>query len=182
MKKMVTYFQNRKNAKRYELIEELTMDSKACLQDVETGEQKFYAQSTLKKNFFKEVVEVEVEVPTEDTQVPGCRANMITNQLYGDKVVIKNTNSYIGFFVAKKSVAQIAYNKKRLTVSVNHAEFFGYLESADDKEEVLAIVEKCFSKTAPTKYGWRMDYEMDVTDLTNNEIKVIIESAIETRC
>ena len=50
-----------------------------------------------------------------------------------------------------------------------------------NKDELLAIVDKCFYKEAPAKYGWRMDYEMDVTDLTNDEIEALIELAIATR-
>ena len=43
------------------------------------------------------------------------------------------------------------------------------------------MVDKCFYKEAPAKYGWRMDMEIDVTDLTNKEIVEIINTAIEAR-
>lgn len=98
MKQMVTVYTNKKNNKKFELIPEITMDGKACLEDMETGEQKFYAQSTLKKNFFKEEVEKEIEVPSADEQEPGLRANLICNPFYSksEGVTVKSTQSYIG--------------------------------------------------------------------------------------
>ena len=183
MKQMVTVYTNKKNNKKFELIPEITMDGKACLEDMETGEQKFYAQSTLKKNFFREEVEKEIEVPSADEQEPGLRANLICNPFYSksEGVTVKSTQSYIGIACGKKSVAQVAFNKKHLTVSVNKDEFFGFLESAESKEEILVLVDKCFYKEAPAKYGWRMNFEIEVTDLTNAEIEKIIEAAIEAR-
>ena len=68
-----------------------------------------------------------------------------------------------------------------MTVSVNKEEFFYYLESFEDRPKVLEMVDKCFYKEAPAKYGWRMDMEIDVTDLTNKEIVEIINTAIEAR-
>ena len=181
MKKMVTIYENKVNGKKYELIPEITFEGKACLEDKETGEQKFYAESTLKRKFFKTEVEVEVETPTADEQEPALRANLIRNEITGEGVQIKETQSYIGIVYGKKSAAQIAFTKKRLTVSVNKQEFFYYLESFEDRPEVLEMVDKCFYKEAPAKYGWRMDMEIDVTDLTNKEIVEIINTAIEAR-
>lgn len=181
MKKIITVYENKKNMKKFELIPELEMDGKACLQDMETGEQKFYAQSTLKKNFFKTEQEIEIEEVVADEQEPGLRANLIRNEFYREGVAVRETQSYIGIVFGKKSVAQIAYNKKRLTVSVNKEEFFYYLESFENKPEVLQMVDRCFYKEAPAKYGWRMDIEIDVTELTNDEIVKIIETAIEAR-
>ena len=183
MKQMVTVYTHKKNMKKFELVPEITMDGKVCLEDTETGEQKFYAVSTLKKNFFKEEIEKEIEVPSADEQEPGLRANLICNPFYGvgEGVVVKSTQSYIGVACGKKSVAQVAFNKKHLTVSVNKDEFFSFLQGAESKEEILALVDKCFYKEAPAKYGWRMNFEIDVTDLTNAEIEKIIESAIEAR-
>lgn len=183
MKQMVTVYTNKKNNKKFELIPEIVLDGKACLEDMETGEQKFYAQSTLKKNFFKEEVDKEIEVPSADEQEPGLRANRICNPFYSksEGVTVKSTQSYIGIACGKKSVAQVAFSKKHLTVSVNKDEFFGFLESAENKEEILVLVDKCFYKEAPAKYGWRMNFEIEVTDLTNAEIEKIIEAAIEAR-
>lgn len=149
---------------------------------METEEQKFYAPSTLKRNFSKEEVEKVVEIPTLDEQEPELRARFIRNEFYDrENVQVKETKSYIGISRGKKSVAQIAFTKKRLTVSVNAAEFYSYLEIVEDKPEVLQLVDKCFYKTAPAKYGWRMDFEIDVTDLTNKEIVAIINTAIDAR-
>lgn len=181
MKQMVTVYTNKKNGKKFELIPEITFEGKACLEDMETGEQKFYAESTLKRNFYKEEVEKEVEIPSAEEQEPALRANLIRNDVNGEGVQIKETQSYIGIVYGKKSAAQIAFTKKRLTVSVNKEEFFYYLESFEDRPEVLELVDKCFYKEAPAKYGWRMDMEIDVTDLTNKEIVEIIDTAIEAR-
>lgn len=182
MKKIITVYENKKNLKKFELIPELELDGKACLQDMETGEQKFYAQSTLKKNFFKTEQEIEVPDPVADEWAPQLRACIIRNEAsYKEGVTIRETLSYIGVVFGKKSVAQIAFNKKRLTVSVNKEEFFYYLESFEQKPEVLELVDRCFYKEAPAKYGWRMDIEIDVTDLTNKDIVKIIETAIDAR-
>ena len=53
MKQMVTVYTNKKNGKKFELIPEITFEGKACLEDMETGELKFYAESTLKRNFYR---------------------------------------------------------------------------------------------------------------------------------
>ena len=182
MKKIITVYTNKKNSKKFELIPELMMGDKVCLQDMETEEQKFYAPSTLKKNFFKEEVEVNEPDPVADEFEPALRANLVRNEFYGiEGVTVKETQSYIGIVFGKKSVAQIASNKKRLTVSVNKEEFFYYLESFEKKPEVLEMVDRCFYKEAPAKYGWRMDLEIDVTELTNSDIVSIIHTAIEAR-
>ena len=182
MKKIITVFTHKKNNKKFELIPETMMGDKACLKDMETGEEKFYAPSTLKKNFFKEEVEVNEPDPVADEFEPALRANLVRNEFYGvDGVTVKETQSYIGIVFGKKSVAQIASNKKRLTVSVNKEEFFYYLESFEKKPEVLELVDRCFYKEAPAKYGWRMDLEIDVTELTNSNIADIIRTAIEAR-
>lgn len=181
MKKLVTIYQNKKSGKKYELIPELMYGEKICLEDQETGEQKFYAESTLKKNFYKSQVEVEIEQQKDTDLETGLRANLIRNQFYKEGIEIKETQSYIGIVYGKKSVAQIAFTKKRLTVSVNKEEFFYYLESFEKKPEVLELVDKCFYKEAPAKYGWRMDIEIDVTDLSNSDIVKIIETAVEAR-
>lgn len=182
MKKIITVYQNKKNGKKFELIPELMMGDKVCLKDVETGEEKFYAPSTLKKNFFKEQVEVNEPDPVADEFEPALRANLIRNQFYGiEGVTVKETKSYIGIVFGKKSVAQLAYNKTRLTVSVNKEEFFYYLESFEKKPEVLELVDRCFYKEAPAKYGWRMDIEIDVTELSNDNIVEIVKTAIESR-
>lgn len=182
MKKIITVYTHEKNNKKFELIPELMMGDKVCLQDMETEEQKFYAPSTLKKNFFKTEMEIEVPDPKADTWYPELRAAVIRNKFYGmEDVTVKETQSYIGITCGKKSVAQIAFNKKRLTVSVNKEEFFSFLESFDKKPEILELVDRCFYKEAPAKYGWRMDFEVDVTDLTNADIFVIIVAAIEAR-
>lgn len=182
MLKKVTVYTHKKNNKKFELIPELMMGDKVCLQDKETEEQKFYAPSTLKKNFWKTEETVFEPDPVADEFEPALRANLIRNEFYGEEgVTVKETQSYIGVVFGKKSVAQIAYNKKRLTVSVNKGEFFSYLESFESKPEVLELVDRCFYKEAPAKYGWRMDLEVDVTDLANAEIVKIIETAIEAR-
>lgn len=182
MKKIITVYTHKKNNKKFELIPELMQGDKVCLQDMETEEQKFYAPSTLKKNFFKEEQEIEVPDPKADNWHPELRAAVIRNKFYGmEGVTIKETKSYIGIVYGKKSVAQIAFNKKRLTVSVNKEEFFYYLESFENNPEVLQMVDRCFYKEAPAKYGWRMDLEIDVTDLTNADIFIIVVTAIESR-
>lgn len=181
MMKMVTVYTNKKNGKKFELIPEITFEGKACLEDMETGEQVFYAESTLKRNFYKTEVEKEIKVPSEDEEEPELRARFVRNDVRGEGVQIKETQSYIGIVYSKKSVAQIAFTKKRLTVSVNKEEFFYYLESFENRPEVLELVDKCFYKEAPAKYGWRMDMEIDVTDLTNKEIVEIINTAVEAR-
>lgn len=182
MKKIITVYQNKKNNKKFELIPELMMGDKVCLQDMETEEQKFYAPSTLKKNFWKTEMEVDVPDPNADEWEPQLRAAIIRNEFYKvEGATVRETQSYIGITYGKKSVAQIAFNKKRLTVSVNHEEFFYYLESFEKKPEVLELVDRCFYKEAPAKYGWRMDLEIDVTDLKNVDIVKIIETAIEAR-
>lgn len=182
MKKIITVYTHKKNNKKFELIPELMQGDKVCLKDTETGEDKFYASSTLKKNFFREEVEVNEPDPVADEFEPALRANLIRNKFYGmEGVTVKETKSYIGIVYGKKSVAQIASNKKRLTVSVNKEEFFYFLESFENKPEVLELVDRCFYKEAPAKYGWRMDLEIDVTDLTNADIFVIIVTAIEAR-
>lgn len=181
MKKMITIYENKKSGKKYKLIPELMFEDKACLEDKETGEQKFYAASTLKKNFYKTEVEVEIEEKKEEELETGLRANLIRNNFYKEGIVVKETQSYIGIVYGKKSVAQIAFTKKRLTVSVNKEEFFYYLESFEKKPEVLELVDKCFYKEAPAKYGWRMDIEIDVTELLDSEIVKIIETAVEAR-
>lgn len=181
MKRMVTIYTNKRNNKKFQLVPEITFEGKTCLEDVETGEQKFYAQSTIKRNFYKEEVEREVEIPSADEQEPALRANLIRDNVNIEGAQIKETQSYIGITHSKKSVAQIAFTKKRLTVSVNKEEFFYYLESFEAKPEVLELVDKCFYKEAPAKYGWRMNMEIDVTDLTNDEIVRIINTAIEAR-
>ena len=182
MKKIITVYENKKNNKKFELIPEIEFEGKACLRDMETGEEKFYAQSTLKKNFFKTEQEIEVADPVADEWEPQLRACIIRNMVsYQEGVAIRETQSYIGIVFGKKSVAQIAFNKKHLTVSVNKEEFFYYLESFENKPEVLELVDRCFYKEAPAKYGWRMDFEIEVTDLTNEEIVKIINTAIESR-
>lgn len=181
MKKTITVYENKKTGKKYELIPELTFEGKACLEDIVTKEQKFYADSTLKRNFYKTEIEKEIEVISANEQEPGLRANLIRNKIDGEGVQIKETQSYIGIVYGKKSVAQISFTKKRLTVSVNSEEFFYYLESFEDRPEVLEIVDNCFCKEAPAKYGWRMDMEIDVTDLTNEKIIEIINTAVEAR-
>lgn len=182
MKKIITVYENKKTGKKFELIPELMMGDKACLQDMETEEQKFYAPSTLKKNFFKTEMEIEEPDPVADEFEPALRANLVRHKFYGmEGVTVKETKSYIGIVYGKKSVAQIAFNKKRLTVSVNKEEFFYFLESFENKPEVLQMVDGCFYKEAPAKYGWRMDLEIDVTDLTNADIFIIIVTAIEAR-
>ena len=181
MKQKVTVYTNKKTGKKFELIPEITFEGKTCLEDMETGEQKFYAASTLKRNFYKEEVEKEIEVPSANEQEPALRANLIRSDVNGEGVQIKETQSYIGIAYGKKSAAQIAFTKKRLTVSVNKEEFFYYLESFEDRPEVLELVDKCFYKEAPAKYGWRMDMEIDVTDLTNKEIVEIINTAVDAR-
>ena len=64
---------------------------------------------------------------------------------------------------------------------MNKEEFFSYLESFENKPEVLELVDKCFYKEAPAKYGWRMDLELEVTELRNKDIVKIIETAVEAR-
>ena len=182
MKKIITVYTHKKNNKKFELIPELMMGDKVCLQDMETEEQKFYAPSTLKKNFFKEEQEIEVPDPKADNWYPELRAAVIRNKFYGmDGVTVKETQSYIGIVYGKKSVAQIAFNKKRLTVSVNKEEFFSFMESFENKPQILELVDRCFYKEAPAKYGWRMDFEIDVTDLRNDDIFIVILAAIEAR-
>lgn len=182
MKKIITVYTNKKNNKRFELIPELMMGDKVCLQDMETEEQKFYAPSTLKKNFWKEEMEVELPDPNPNEWEPQLRAAVIRNEFYKvEGATVRETQSYIGIVFGKKSVAQIAFNKKHLTVSVNKEEFFSYLESFESKPEVLELVNKCFYKEAPAKYGWRMDLEIEVTDLANQDIVKIIETAVEAR-
>lgn len=188
MKRIITVYENKKSGKKYELIPELMFEDKSCLQDMETGEQKFYAPSTLKKNFFKSEVEVEVETQAEEEQPTELRANLIVRDYFHDictkeeiGACIKETKSYIGISYHNKSCAQIAFTKKRLTVSVNKEEFFYYLESFEKKPEVLELVDKCFYKEAPAKYGWRMNIEIDVTELKNKEIAEILRTAVEAR-
>ena len=182
MKKIITVFTHKKNNKKFELIPELMMGDKVCLKDMETGEEKFYAPSTLKKSFWKEEVEVTEPDPVADEFEPGLRANLVRNKFYGmDGVIVKETQSYIGIIYGKKSVAQIAFNKKRLTVSVNKEEFFSFMEGFDNKPEILELVDRCFYKEAPAKYGWRMNFEIDVTDLRNDDIVIVILAAIEAR-
>lgn len=182
MKKIITVYTHKNNGKKFELIPELMQGDKVCLQDMETEDQKFYAPSTLKKNFFKEEKEIEVPDPKEDNWYPELRAAVVRNKFYGiDGVTVKETQSYISIVYGKKSVAQIAFNKKRLTVSVNAEEFYWYLESFEKKPEVLELVDRCFYKEAPAKYGWRMDFEIDVTDLRNDDIVSIIHTAIDAR-
>lgn len=53
MKQIVTVYTNKKNGKKFELIPEITFEGKACLKDMETGELKFYTESTLKRNFYR---------------------------------------------------------------------------------------------------------------------------------
>lgn len=182
MKKIITVYTHKNNGKKFELIPELMQGDKVCLQDMETQDHKFYAPSTLKKNFWKEEVEIDRHVPNEDEFAPGLRANCIRNEFYGiPSVTVKETQSYIGITCGKKSVAQIAFNKKHLTVSVNKDEFYWHLENVENKPEILELVDRCFYKEAPAKYGWRMDFEIDVTDLRNDDIVSIIRTAIEAR-
>ena len=181
MKKIITIYENKKSMKRFELVKELEMNGKSCLKDVETGEQKFYAQSTLKKNFFKTEQEIEVPDVVADEQKPALRANLIRNEFYKEGIEVRETKSYIGIIVGKKSVAQIAFNKKHLTVSVNKKEFFSYFENFENRLEVLNDINSCFYKEAPAKYGWRMDFEIDVTDLLNDRIVEIINTAVDAR-
>lgn len=179
--KIVTMYQNKKTGKEYELIPELMMGDKVCLRDNATGEDKFYAPSTLKKNFFSRQVEVELDRIRDTELQPGLRANLIRNKVKGEGVIINETNSYIGISYGKKSVAQIAFNKKRLTVSVNSEEFFCFLQGFEETHKAMELAEQCFHKIAPAKYGWRMDCEIDVTDLNNDDIVIIVEAAIESR-
>ena len=182
MKKIITVYTHKKNNKKFELVPEITMDDKVCLQDMETEEQKFYAPSTLKKNFFKEEMEIELPDPNPDEWEPQLRAAVIRNEFYKvEGATVRETQSYIGIVFGKKSVAQIAFNKKHLTVSVNKEEFFSYLESFENKPDVLESVNKCFYKEAPAKYGWRMDFEIEVTELTNEKIIDVIKTAVEAR-
>ena len=182
MKKIITVYENKKNMKKFELIPEIEMDGKACLRDMETGEEKFYAQSTLKKNFFKTEQVIEIADPNPNEYEPQLRACLIRNEVsYKEGVTIRETQSYIGVVFGKKSVAQIAFNKKHLTVSINKEEFYSYLESFESKPEVLEMINGCFYKEAPAKYGWRMDFEIEVTELSNADIVKIIETAIEAR-
>ena len=190
MTKIITIYENRKTGKTYELIPELMFESKSCLQDTETGEQKFYAASTLKKNFIKTEKEVEIEVETAEEELPetAVRADEIVRThftaLCTKKEIgatIKETKSYIGISYHKKSCAQVSFTKKRLAVSVNKQEFFSYLESFENKPEVLEAIDRCYYKEAPAKYGWRMDIEFDVTDLGNMEIVSILKTAVEAR-
>lgn len=178
MKQIVKVYTHKVNGKVFELIPEITMGDKVCLEDRDTKEQKFYAPSTLKRHFYFTEQEVEIN----DTLPMGLRANLIRNEFYRkNDVQVKETKSYIGIMFGKKSVAQIAFTQKRLTVSINKDEFYTYLEVVEDRPEVLQIVDKCFYKTAPAKYGWRMDFEIDVTDLTDKEIVNIIDTAIDAR-
>ena len=180
MKKIITVYENKKNMKKFELVKELTMGDKVCLEDMETGEQKFYAPSTLKKNFFKTEKVVETPDPNPNEYEPQLRACLIRNEVsFLEDVTYRETGSYIGFNFGKKSVAQIAYNKKRLTVSVNSDEFFTYLQGFEEMHDAMYLSCLCFQKIAPAKYGWRMDCEIDVTDLTNKDIVVIIKAAVE---
>lgn len=184
MKKIITVYTHRKSNRKFELVPEITMGDKVCLEDTETEEQKFYAPSTLKKNFWKEVKEVELPDPNPNTYEPGLRAALIRNCFYKlckEGIVVKETASYIGINCGKKSVAQISFTKKRLAVSVNSDEFFSYIESFVEEHTAYSLAKKCFHKTAPAKYGWRMDFEIDVTDLENRDIEIIIETAIEAR-
>ena len=182
MKKIITVYENKKNMKKFELIPEIEFEGKACLRDMETGEEKFYAQSTLKKNFFKTEQEIEVPDLVADEWAPELRACIIRNEVsYKEGVTVRETQSYIGIVFGKKSVAQIAFNKKHLTVSINKEEFYSYLESFESKPEVLEMINRCFYKEAPARYGWRMDFEIEVTDLSNADIVKIIETAIEAR-
>ena len=90
MKKIITVYENKKNMKKFELIPEIEMDGKACLRDMETGEEKFYAQSTLKKNFFKEEVEKRSEGRIGVTIYPnsqlGTEVEQIQSALTGGDV------------------------------------------------------------------------------------------------
>lgn len=184
MKKMITVYTNKKTNTKFQLVPELMYEDKMCLENMETGEQKFYAQSTLKRNFWKTEEEIEVATPNADEFEPALRANLIRSAYYreeGGATSVKENKSYIGINYNNKSVAQLSFGKKRLSLSLNKAEMFGYLESFEREHRVLELINRCFYKEAPAKYGWRMDIEIDVTDLTNDEIVDIIDIAILAR-
>ena len=94
MKKIITVYENKKNMKKFELIPEIEFEGKACLRDMETGEEKFYAHSTLKKNFFKTEQEIEIPDPVADEWEPQLRACIIRNMVsYQEGVAIRETQS-----------------------------------------------------------------------------------------
>ena len=180
MKQIKVIYTNKKTWEKFELVPELIKDGdKACLRPVNGGEDKFYAPSTLKRNFYRDEVEVEVTIEPEVKQDTMFRAMMLRNAVKdankNNGVEVRETSSYIGIRCNGKSVAEIAWTKKKLSLTVNTEEFFG---NAGEQAKKIASLP---TKAAPAKYGWRMNFEINVTDITKSEILDLINVAISAR-